>query len=362
MQSAFVRLAAAAVVAAAVMGLARPAHAQVEISSKAMEIKLTGRVQLQFNHTSDSAALIPSTFFVRRARLTAEIKVNDFISGKIQPEYGEGTVGLRDAYVNLNFHPALRATFGQFKRPFDVFELVSSTQILVIERAGGVRGSASCSGVGGVCSLSRFTEKLLYSDRDLGVQLDGQLGGSGLHYWVSATNGRGPNNDIDENAAKSFSGRLEYDIGSVRVGAHVGIHDYPNDSTGTDEFANAFGADVDWGQYEKPGPHVKAGFVYGDNWKNLVSADPSKFVSGQVIGTYLFPIKENRFVYGVEPLMRVSWGDPDTGVDADDGWIFTPGLVFHFIGRNKFAVNVDVWKPATGDTEYSLKAQTYLHF
>ena len=103
MHSAFVRLAAAAVVVAAVMGIARPAHAQVEISSKAMEIKLTGRVQLQFNHTSDSAALIPSTFFVRRARLTAEIKVNDFISGKIQPVHGEAAV-LR----SRSGHPARR--------------------------------------------------------------------------------------------------------------------------------------------------------------------------------------------------------------------------------------------------------------
>jgi hypothetical protein len=107
---------------------------------------------------------------------------------------------------------------------------------------------------------------------------------------------------------------------------------------------------------------VQAGFVYGDNWQNLTTPDPTTFVSGQAIATYLFPIAENRFMYGIEPLARVSWGDPDTAVDADDGWVFTPGLVLHFVGRNKFAVNVDIWKPATGDTEYSFKAQTYLHF
>jgi hypothetical protein len=354
----FVTTAAIGVVAAG----AQPAHAQVEISSKAMSMKINGRVHFQFNHTSVESAQLPTTFFVRRARLSIDVKVNDFVSGRVQPEFGEGVTGLRDAYVRLNFAPGFRTTFGQFKRPFDLFELVSSTQILVIERVGGVRAIDGCAGVGSVCSFSRFTEKLSYSDRDLGVMVDGALGSSGLQYMASVTNGRGPNNDIDENGSKSFTGRLEYNVGKLRVGGHVGTHDYPNDSTGTDEFGTAFGADVDWGAFEKPGPHVQAGFVYGDNWKNLTTPDPSKFASAQVIGAYMFPVTENRFLYGVEPVFRASWGDPDTDVSDDEGWVFTPGVMFHFTGRNKFAVNVDVWTPATGDTEYSLKAQTYLHF
>jgi hypothetical protein len=338
------------------------AHGQVEISSKAMSMKIDGRLHFQFNHTSVETAQLPTSFFVRRARLEFDIKVNDFISGRLQPEFGEGVTGLRDAFVKLNFSPALQATFGQFKRPFDLFELTSSSQILVIERAGGVRAIADCAGVGNVCTLSRFTEKLNYSDRDLGVMVDGGLGRSGLHYWASITNGRGPNNDIDENGSKSFTGRLAYEVGPVRIGGNVGVHDYPNDSTGTDAYGTAFGADVDWGEFEKPGPHVQVGFIYGDNWKNLTTPDPTKFMTGQVIGTYMFPINENRFVYGIEPVFRASWGDPDTDVRDDGGWVFTPGFAIHFTGRNKFAVNVDVWTPATGDTEYSLKAQTYLHF
>jgi hypothetical protein len=312
----FVTTAAIGVVAAG----AQPAHAQVEISSKAMSMKINGRVHFQFNHTSVESAQLPTTFFVRRARLSIDVKVNDFVSGRVQPEFGEGVTGLRDAYVRLNFAPGFRTSF------------------------------------------SRFTEKLSYSDRDLGVMVDGALGSSGLQYMASVTNGRGPNNDIDENGSKSFTGRLEYNVGKLRVGGHVGTHDYPNDSTGTDEFGTAFGADVHWGEYEKPGAHVQAGLVYGDNWKNLTTPDPSKFASAQVIGAYMFPVTENRFLYGVEPVFRASWGDPDTDVSDDEGWVFTPGVMFHFTGRNKFAVNVDVWTPATGDTEYSLKAQTYLHF
>jgi hypothetical protein len=342
------------------VAVAPPAWAQVEIKSKAIEITLSGRVHMQWNQTSSTNAAVASTFFVRRARLTAEVKINDFISGKIQPEYGEGTVGLRDAYVDLTFDPAFRIRAGQFKRPFDRFELVSSTQILVIERAGGVRGVPDCSGISNVCSFSRFTEKLNYSDRDLGVAIGGRV--SRLIWSASVTNGEGPNDVVDENGTKSYSGRLEYRYGGLVVGAHIGAHDYPNDSTGTDEYAVAFGGDVDWGGYEQPGPHVQAGFVYGDNWKNLTTPDPSKFASAQGIATYLFPIRENRFMYGIEPVARVSWGDPDTDVSGDDGWLFTPGLVLHFTGRNKFAINVDIWSPAAGETEYSAKAQLYLHF
>lgn len=341
---------------------ASPARAQVEISSKAMSMKIDGRLHFQFNHTSVETAQLPTTFFVRRARLEFEVKVNDFITGRLQPEFGEGITGLRDAYVALDFSPAFRATFGQFKRPFDVFELISSSQTLVIERAGGVRGIEGCAGVGSVCSLSRFTEKLNYSDRDIGVMIDGGLGSSGLKYYASVTNGRGPNNAVDENGSKSFTGRLEYDVGPLRIGGNVGVHDYVNDSTAADAFATAYGADVNWGEFEKPGPHVQAGFVYGDNWKNLTTPDPSTFITGQVIGTYMFPVKENRFLYGVEPLFRASWGDPDTDVSDDGGWVFTPGIALYLSGRNKFAVNVDVWTPAAGDTEFSLKAQTYLHF
>ncbi len=64
----------------------------------------------------------------------------------------------------------------------------------------------------------------------------------------------------------------------------------------------------------------------------------------------------------VEPVGRVSWGDPDTDVSDDHGWLFTPGFVVYFSGRNKIGLNLDIWSPATGDSETSLKAQAYLHF
>ncbi len=342
---------------------AKPARAQeVQIRSRAAEITLTGRVHLQWN-SSSVADEISNEFLIRRARLTAEVEVNDWISGKVQPDYGEGKVSLKDAYVRLTFDPSFRATLGQFKRPFDLFELTSSTKILVIERAGGVRGVDACSGPGGVCSYSRLTEKLGFADRDIGVMLDGALGGDGAwSYRVSVTNGTGANAD-EENDLKSFSGRLEFrPLEKLKLGANAAAHDFVNEAgpTPDDDYAYAYGGDVEYGSFRE-GLHVQAGLVAGDNWKNLVPTDPSSFLTGQAIAAFKVPVR-NRLIEAVEPVGRVSWADPDTDASDDDGWLLTPGLVLFFKDRNKFAVNLDIWLPAVGGTEYSLKAQSYLHF
>ncbi|KPK79688.1 MAG: hypothetical protein AMS25_11600 [Gemmatimonas sp. SM23_52] len=340
---------------------ATSAAAQVELKSKATEVTVTGRVHIQWNTTSVDDEL-SNEFLIRRARLTAELKINDVVSGKIQPDYGEGEISLKDAYLRLTFDPAFRATLGQFKRPFDVFELISSTQILVIERAGGIRGVEACSGPGGICSYSRFTEKLGYSDRDIGVMIDGSLGNGQWGYMAAATNGAGANN-AEENDAKSFSGRLEFTpIEDLTIAGNVGIHDYPNEITEDDDYAVAFGGDVEWGNYNE-GLHVQAGVIAGDNWKNLdESGDPSAFVTAQGILTYKVPLSDNPFVEAIEPVARVSWGEPDTDADHDEGFLFTPGVVVFFSGRNKIALNVDIWRPTEGNSEYSVKVQSSLHF
>ncbi len=349
--------------AAALLLSSTSAVAQVKIESKAAEITLTGRLHLQWNTTSIDGP-ISNEFLIRRARLTAEIDFNDWISGKIQPDYGEGEVSLKDAYLRLSFDPAFRATLGQFKRPFDLFELTSSTQILVIERAGGIRGLNTCSGPGGICTYSRFTEKLGYSDRDIGVMVEGEVGGR-FEYAVSVTNGTGANTE-EENGTKSYTGRLAVEAASdFTIAANLGAHDYERENAlgeMENEYAIAFGGDIEYGNYTR-GLHLQAGITTGDNWSNLnASFDPTTFLTAQGILTYKVPLSNSRFLEAIEPVARVSWGDPDTDANDDEGILFTPGLVAFFSGRNKLAINADIWSPSQGDTELSIKMQSYLHF
>jgi len=177
-----------AVLAILVVVMAPPsARAQLQ---EGQTVSFTGRVHAQWNTTSAPDA-VDSEFLIRRARITADVGVNDLVSGRVQPEFVEDDVQLRDAYVKLSFSPYFEMTMGQFKRPFDLFTLESSTRSLTIERAGKIRGAGDCPGVGGICSYSRFTEKLNYSDRDIGVRFAGALGDGPLTYAVSLTNGEG---------------------------------------------------------------------------------------------------------------------------------------------------------------------------
>lgn len=346
--------------ALALVGLATPpAHGQIRLSD-GVSVRLSGLIHSQFNSTSVDGE--PGTeFLIRRARLSAEIRFNEYLSAKVEPDFGEGKMTLKDAWVRLSFGPEFRATFGQFKRPFDLFELTSSTRILVVERAGGVRGVDTCTGTGGVCSLSRFTETLHYADRDIGIMLHGNLAAGRLSYAASVTNGTGANAD-DENGNKSFSGRVGFELTSdVVISANVGVHDYVHPTSGTDRFAMAFGGDVEIGNFTS-GPHLQLGIVGGGNWRNPVGTlAAATFLTAQGILTYKIRVA-SPVVTAVEPVGRVSWGDPDTDVDDDAGLLFTPGLALHFGGRNSIAFNLDIWSPAQADTEYSFKAQSFFHF
>jgi hypothetical protein len=343
-----------------------PLSAQVTLNSRASELTITGRTHTQFNTTS-VAGEKSSEFLLRRTRLTAEVTVNDLVSGKVQPDFGGGKISLKDAYLRLSFSPKFRMTSGQFKRAFDIFELTSSTQTLVIERGGDIRGVDSCMGPGtkSICSYSRFTENLGYSDRDIGVIFDGTLSSRDLHYSFAITNGAGANNK-ETTGTKSFSGRLEIPIaGRFSLSPNFSAHDYLNPVLSKDQHGLAWGADLEYGSYGSPGVHLKAGMIIGDNWKNMdIQGKPSSFRSFQTILAYKKSVSDNSLVELVEPLVRISWGDPDRDTSNDGGILSTFGFVTHFVGRNKIAVNLDTWNPTlpSEPTEFSLKIQSYLHF
>ncbi|MBI4513781.1 MAG: hypothetical protein HY702_06685 [Gemmatimonadetes bacterium] len=337
----------------------------VKIRARALEITISGRMHEQFNTTSVTSEP-GSEFLIRRARPELGVKVNDFVEGALSVDFGEGELDLKDAYVRLNFDPALQITFGQFKRPFDLFELTSSTQILVIERTGKIRGAE-------VSSLSRFTERLRYSDRDVGVQITGHDRRGLLHWAAALTNGEGANRE-DEDGEKALVGRLGVSpLKELAVWGGISTTPYATEETAAGEpdpsgdhtRAVAFQVDGEWGNFDH-GPHVQAGIAWGDNWRAIegTDADAPAFVTWQVIGTYKFPVRKNRFVQALEPVFRISQGDPDTDVEDDGGVLLTPGFVVYFAGRNKIAFNYDVWVPQGEDldTESSFKAQAYLHF
>lgn len=320
-----------------------------------------GRFHLQFN-TSSADGVPSSAFLVRRARIWVATRVNEWIDGAVQVDVAGLRASARYAFVRFSLSPAARLSFGQFKRAFDNFELTSSSEILVIERDGFIRGAFDCAGLHDLCSYSAFSERLFFSSLDVGALLQGEVADGKFGYLMSVTNGTGPN-AFEENGAKSFSGRVEWLPSSkLTVGANAGFHDYINGVTEQDAYASAAALDVEVGDFGG-GFHLQAGLMAGQNWRNLRDdGTESSFVAWQGIATYRIPLLGDGKFRAVEPVGRVSWGDPDRGAGADGGMLITPGLVLHLDGKNKMSANVDIWHPQSGGTVWGFKAQTYLYF
>jgi hypothetical protein len=342
----------------ALLALCVPADAllaQTEISARGASIRIGGRLHAQFQ--SSSVEDTEADFFFRRARLIADVSVTDFWSGRVQADFAGGGASLQDAYVRMNFADNFRVSMGQFKRAFDLFELASSTELSIIERDGRVAGVSTCAGVGRVCSYGRFISSLALGGRDQGVRVETGIGP--VSVLASVTNGTGANAS-DENDQKSLSGRVTFQAtDDIALSAQFARHDFVNGLE--DEYANGWGLDAEYGGFRE-GLHVQAAVAGGDNWRILdAEGDPSTFLAWQAVGAYYLPLASERFT-AWEPLFRISSGDPNTDVDDDAGLVFTPGAMLYIQGRNKIGFNVDFWSPETGDSEWSLKVQSFLYF
>jgi hypothetical protein len=347
--------------------------AQDGVLANHVKMEITGRLQIQYNTTSvDSAAgeALPwSEFVLRRARLTFDITFNDLLSARMEPDYsttaGVGLVSVRDAYIRFHFGSGVRATLGQFKRPFDLFQLTSSTEFPVVERGGRVRGVTACGALLTVCSFSNLSVGLLYSDRDLGLMLDGAAIPHTLTYALSLTNGelqRVP----ESSSGKQLTGRVSLiAIHGATISANGSFIDYRHPLTQATRHALGWGADADLGNPAR-GPRLLVGLIGGDNWRTARltpgdTTDVVSFLTAQAMASYRTPLRD-RWIKGVEPVVRASWADPNRTLADDGGWLLTPGVILHFDGRNRLYVNADVWLPNAGTTEYALLTQMNFTF
>lgn len=341
------------------LGGAERLAAQTEISSRAATLQVGGRLHWQYQASSVRAA--PNDFFIRRARINLDVTFGDFLTGKVLTDFAFGRATLLDAYGRLDLAEGLRISTGQFKRAFDLFELVSSTDLSLVERTGHVGGYSACTGVGSVCSYSRLTEKLAYAGRDVGIRIEGE--GGVWSYLVTMTNGTGVviTDEIDENDGKSASGRISYAAtDNVVVSVQLGRHDHLPPS-GETAGAYAWGIDVQVGTW-RDGFLFQSAFVRGDNWESLGALDrPGIFLALQAVMSYYHPLAGDRII-GIEPLLRLSVADPDDTITSDGGTLLTPGVMLYVTGKNKIGVNLDYYAPRTGDAVYSLRFATFLYF
>ena len=328
----------------------------------------TGRLMYQFHTSSVEGA--DATFEFRRVRIAADIRVGEAIRGFIEPEYAQGDLKLRQAWVDYRVDPAFAVRAGQFKKPFSLLQLTSSLNHPMIERAVRIRGLAgsyeAIDDASGAPILPRadgvllgeeqfLLEELGYQSYDMGLAVHGELGAFG--YEAGVFNGMGAD-AVDANAEKALAARVTYaPIDHLTLGAAVSRTDLVLEDAEPMQ-GTAFEVDAEWGGFRTPGLHLMTELAFGDN-----VVDDDDFMAVQGIAAWFAPLSIGR-VEGVEPVLRGSWGDPARDVANNAGLLVTPGINLYFHGRNRLMANVDLFMPEGDrfDGEQSIKVQAQLHF
>jgi phosphate-selective porin OprO/OprP len=157
------------------------------------EIKLQGLLQVDGRRLfgSDDPVLRDKTdtFLIRRARLYFDTTVLGLADARIMPDFGNNTVALLDAYVDLHPTQFLRLRVGKFKPPIGLERLQTDAYVPLPERA---------------------LDSNLSAQRDVGAELWGDIANAAIHYELVWLNGNpdGTLNDIDDEHAKTYGGRI----------------------------------------------------------------------------------------------------------------------------------------------------------
>lgn len=118
------------------------------------------------------------TWTLRRVRPTLEGTFNNIYDFRFTPDFGGGRTIILDAFVAARFKPWAVVTAGKFKVPVGLERLVSATDLRFIER--GLPTS-------------------LVPNRDLGVQLGGDIAGGAVNYSIGYFNGVTDGGSSDSN-------------------------------------------------------------------------------------------------------------------------------------------------------------------
>ena len=147
-------------------------------------VELDGRFGLD-----DPLHEVNDTFVMRRVRPIFQGRVAKYSEFRVMPDFGNGQTVLFDAYFDVRFSKTFRVRFGKDKTPLGLEQLYADYTLLLPER-------------------TLVTN--LVPNRDVGIQVQGELAGGILNYIGGVFNGipDGTNGDIDTNTAKDLVGRL----------------------------------------------------------------------------------------------------------------------------------------------------------
>jgi phosphate-selective porin len=285
---------------------AKPEEAKLPIWEQLPKISFGGYVHSAFI-MSDADGKVDNEFRIRKARLQLNWTQGKVLGGSVEVEMAheldadEQEAGsdsssptwapLRDAYVEVTPIKAVGVRVGQFKRPFSRIALTSSRKLKLVSR--GV-------------SDAWINGELNYGDRDVGAQLQGEVGKNwGVDYAVGLFNGTGSNaREIDDRGAKDFVGRVVGHLGKhFEIGANIAIKSWDDPAATVSYTTNAvmFGGDL---AFDYKGFDAVAEGGYGDYYSHI-DATTDDLKSLYVLGllSYKIPLMDT-WKLAVEPLVK----------------------------------------------------------
>jgi len=356
---------------------------KVKIETKDVDLTFHGRLQmhgwssscsgfvpgLPVNDPDDACedGAPPFDLFIRRAYTTVEAEIVDFLDIKLQLDFsGFEDVAVKDAFARLNFFPALKVRFGNMKRPFDGFQLTSDTEMIIVERDLDIPGVPALRAL----SLDELTTRFRASDRDVGIELSGDIAGGRISYWAGYFAGQQIQESLDTlpnaDSRGQWMARVQANLRLGRMPLDVAVAGAVTDRPFVTEdgvtFTGKYFTNLElWLQLGgfNQGLLLQGGYVYGQNpFMNrqgdildfLPTDEFARAQTFQVQSGYRFVTRPKDYtgsiarrpIEAIQPIFRVTWADPNLDIDEDDNWGLTPGIQVFFYGRNKLALNWDV--------------------
>jgi phosphate-selective porin OprO/OprP len=163
----------------------------IRSADNAFSFRLRGYVQSDARFFGANGPVAPgsSTFLLRRVRPIFEATAYKYFGARLMPDFGGGQAVLYDAYAEARPNAALTVRVGKFKPPIGLERLQSATDVRFVERGLPTN---------------------LVPNRDIGVQLHGDLVKARIQYQIGAFDGApdAANIDGDASTGKDVAGRL----------------------------------------------------------------------------------------------------------------------------------------------------------
>lgn len=153
------------------------------------KLLIGGISQLDARAFADDDPAHVDQFAFRTLRLDLRGTVFDHYDFKFMPDFAGGKLVVQDAYVDVRYGDAVKLRFGKFKVPFGLERLQNETSTTFTERGLPTQ---------------------LAPNRDLGVQVFGELAGGTLAYQLGIFNGvaDGGSSDGDATSDKEGAARV----------------------------------------------------------------------------------------------------------------------------------------------------------